>query len=183
MKEHGGHLAHLNPLHNVKVVHVAPRPLCNAQSRVKRRTGHSPLHQEKHTRTKIYRIFQYHLFKYWILSSSKVFTSILKTATNLWQKERVWCRYRELLNTYEWIRSACSLVPIARGPRRHRLKTPRWSRCPRSLETTWERTSTTWTLISALAALYVQQWRATSGDKKATAVLEFTMVQHPRGAF
>lgn len=47
MKEHGGHLAHLNPLHNVKVVHVAPRPLCNAQSRVKRRTGHSPLHQEK----------------------------------------------------------------------------------------------------------------------------------------
>lgn len=35
VKEHGGHLTHFNPLHNVKVVHVASRPLCNDTSTVK----------------------------------------------------------------------------------------------------------------------------------------------------
>lgn len=28
VEEHGGHLTHLHPLHDLKVVHVPPRPLC-----------------------------------------------------------------------------------------------------------------------------------------------------------
>lgn len=32
VKEHGGHLTHFNPLHNVKVVHVTSRPLCKDTS-------------------------------------------------------------------------------------------------------------------------------------------------------
>lgn len=79
------------------------------------------------------------------------------------------------INTYEQIRWACSLAPIALGPQHRRPNTPRWSRCPWSLETTWECTSAT-RILSAACVCNI--WR-----QKVTAVLEFTRVKRPCGAF
>lgn len=154
VKEHGGHLTHFNPLHNVKVVHVTSRPLCNDKySQEWERSIDASA--GKHSRTKCYQIWE---FKPW------------RTAPWTWK-----CLFFPSINTYEQIRWACSLAPIALGPQHRRPNTPRWSRCPWSLETTWECTSAT-RILSAACVCNI--WR-----QKVTAVLEFTRVKRPCGAF
>lgn len=106
MEEHGGHLTHLHPLHNVKVVQGTSRPLCQDTGPVRRETGQ----RSKEAAAGKHREQTHFL---WLRLAAA--------------GDRKWFPGGD---THGWTRWACSLAPVGPGPPPRPPSTPRWRRSP-----------------------------------------------------